>query len=31
MSIGYRDPAAAVNSIVPDRAPLDDFAQFVVD
>ena len=31
MSIGYRDPTAPVNSIVPDRAPLDAFAQFIVD
>ena len=28
MSIGYRDPAHAVNALVADRAPLDEWARF---
>jgi nitroreductase len=28
MSVGYRDPAAAINRLRTDRAPLDEFATF---
>ena len=29
MAVGYRDPEAPVNSLVSDRAPLEDWATFV--
>ena len=29
MAIGHKDPEAAVNSLVADRAPLDTWAKFV--
>jgi nitroreductase len=31
MSIGYADPDAPINTVVADRAPLDEFVKFVID